>query len=330
MPIPLGQIIEGSKSGAILGVSDRDTIIEYIRRAIDLAQFKANWNPWLDTIDLCSDNRGYVTLPPFVGTVLAANVGGFPATFRNSWYEFHINGLGSCQGGMASWPSCQLFWTDMLWSPVLQDLREWSYVAAICEDPIDGNGSLSLIVQGETMDAQYNQKEALTIPATGPSSPGVRVPLLTGYAATDPQVTPFKKITQVTKPVTRGYVKLIAFPNRQAAAAVTLGYYAPNETNPLYRRIRVNAKCAWVRCRFRRTNLDLVNDYDLVPFPSYEAMLQLLRAIRLRETNNEELAQAAESKALEILTDAQTIEDGPGFAPVQVDPDFGLGTVAFY
>lgn len=329
MSIPLGKIIQGSKSAAILGVSNRATIIEYIERAIDLAKFKANWNPWLGTLDLCSNNCGFVTLPTFVGTVLAMNVGGFPATFRNSWYEFHINGLGSCGGGAAAWPSCGYFWDDMLWSPVLQDLREWSYLAAICEDPIDGNGTLELIVQGETMDPQFNQKEALTIPVSGPSSPGVRLKLLTGYAATDPQVTPFKKIFQVTKPVTRGYVKLIGFPNRQMAGAVTLGYYAPNETDPSYRRIRVNAKCSWVRVRYRRASISFANDYDLVPFSSYEAVLQLLRSIRLRETNNEDLAQAAENKGIEILTDAQAIEDGPGFAPPQIEPEFGVGTMDF-
>ncbi len=330
MLVTLGKIIEASKSPSVLGISNRSKIIDYIERARDLAQYKANWNSSLGTIDLCSDNRGYVTLPYFVGTVLAANVGGFPAYFRNSFYEFHINGLGSCNGGMGSWPSCAFYWTDQLWSPVLQDINQWSYLAAICEDPIDGNGSLELIVQGETVDSNYNQKSPLTIPVSGPSSPGVRVPILSGYASTDPAVTPFKKITQVTKPVTRGYIKLIAFPSRQMASAVTLGYYAPHETNPLYRRIRVNAKCQWVRCRYKRADMALVNDYDLVGIDSYEATIQLIRAIRLRETDNFAEAQVAESKAIEILTDALAISDGPGFAPIQVDPGFGIGTIGFW
>lgn len=340
MPVvTLGAVIEGSKSAAILGVSDRNLIVSYIERARELALYRANWDTWMGTIDLCSNNCGFVTLPYFVDTVMALNVGGFPAYFRNSWYTYHINGVGSgCNGAgagvgvgsSAAWPSCGFYWDDLSWSPVFQDIREWSYLAAICEDPIDGDGTKELIVQGVTMDANYNEKQALTIPVSGPSSPGVRLKLLTGYAATDPGVTAFKSITQVTKPVTRGYVKLIAFPSRQGASAVTLGYYAPHETNPTYRRVRVNAKCQWVRCRYKRTPMPLVENYQDTGFGSYEAILQLIRAIRLRETDNYDGAEISELKAIQLLTDLQQQQEGPGFSPLQIDPGFGVGSLAFW
>jgi hypothetical protein len=326
MIITLGKIIEASKSNDLLGISDRTKIIDYINRAIEIAAYRANWNPYVSTLDVCSDKCGFITLPDFVDTVLASNVGGRPALFRNSWYEYHINGLGSnssCGG------ACGVFWDDKMWSPTFQDVKQWSLIAAICEDPIDGNGSLELIVQGETVDANYNQKEVLTIPTTGPSSPGVRVQLLNGYAATDPNATMFKKITQVTKPVTRGYVKLIAFPPTQLGQAVTIGYYGPNETNPRYKRMRVSCGCEWVRIKYRRKTIDLVNDYDIVPLASYQATLDLLKAIRLRETNNIELAEKYETKAVQLLQDIQTIEDGPNWGPLQVDPSFGIGCIDY-
>lgn len=337
--VPLGKVIRGSKSSSILGIANRDVIIEYIERARELALYRANWDTWMANLDLCSNNCGYVTLPYFVDTVMACNVGGFPSRFRNQWYQFSISGAGSrCGGGSfngslaggAGWTACGFSWDDDAWSPVFQDIKEWSYLAAICEDPVDGDGSKQLIVQGVTVDAQYNEKSVLTIPPTGPSSPGARLTLLTGYAATDPAVTPFKSVTQVTKPVTRGYVKLIAFPSRQAASAVTLGYYAPHETNPLYRRIRVNAKCAWVRVRYKRAALPLVNDYDECGFGSYEALLQLIRAIRLRETGNYAEAEISENKGVQILTDLQTQQEGPGFMPVQFDPSDFVGSVNFW
>lgn len=334
--VPLGKVIRGSKSSSILGIANRDVIIEYIERARELALYRANWDTWMGVADICSDGCGNVTLPYFVDTVMACNVGGFPAYPRDSWFQFHINGTGSNCGmsnglyGGAGWTACTFAWTDDAWTPAFQDIKEWSYLAAICEDPRDGDGSLELIVQGETMDANYNSKEALTIPTTGPSSPGVRIQLLNGYAATDPQTTPFKKIFQVTKPVTRGYVKLIAFPSRQAASAVTIGYYAPHETNPIYRRIKVGAKCAWVRVKYKRTALPLTEDYQDTGFGSYEAILQLIRAIRLRETENYEAAEISEQKAVQILTDLQQTQDGPGFSPIQVDPGYGMGTVCFY
>lgn len=326
MIVTLGRIIKASSSNDILGLSptnDRDKIIDYINRAIEIAAYKANWNCWVSTLDVCSDGAGYVTMPYFVGTVLAMNIGGCPALFRNSWYEYHVNGVGSDRCGNA----CGCYWDDKMWTPVFQDLRAWSVLAAIVEDPIDGDGSLELIVQGETMDASYNQKEALTIPGSGPSYPGVRIPLRIGVASTDPAITFFKKITQVTKPVTRGYVKLIGFPPEQLASAVTLGYYAPNETNPTYRRYLVGATCSWVRVKFRRQTLALVNDYDIVPLGSFQATLDLLKAIRLRETNNIDVAQKYEEKAVELLSEIQSIEDGPNFAPMQFEPGFGVGTL---
>lgn len=323
MIVTLGEAIRASKSNDILGIDDRGTIIDYISRAIEIAAFKANWDPWVGTMDLCCDNRGYVTLPDVVDTVLATNIGGAPALFRNAWYEFHVNGVGSNQCGSA----CGLFWDDKMWSPVLQDLQDWSLVAAICEDPIDGNGSLELIVEGETMDSGYNQKMALTIPVTGPSTPGVRVKLLTGVAATDPGVTYFKKITRITKPVTRGYVKLLGFPPEQLVNAVTLGYFAPNETKPLYKRMRVSAQCSWVRVRFRRKYLIPTEDYEVLPISSKQALIWLLKSIRLSDTNNPDTAQKYEDKGVNLLNEIQTISDGPGWAPLQFDPAWGVGTI---
>lgn len=323
MQVTLGDVLEEAQQNDMLGITNRSQVLRYIRRALELAQFRANWNPWMGTLDLCSDCDGYVTLPYFVDVVVAANIGGSPAQFRNSWYEYHVNGVGSNLCGS----SCGLFWDDKLWSPTFQNLKDWSLIAAICEDPLDGDGSLSLIVQGETIDAQYNTKEALTIPTTGPSSPGVRVQLLNGIAATDPAVTYFKRITQVTKPVTRGYVKLIGFQPTQLSNAVMLGYYAPNETNPIYKRMRVSCKCQWVRVKFRRKSLALVNDYDIVPISSLQAMMLLIKSLRLSDTNNPDTSDKYLAQAVQLLTDAQAVEDGPGFGPIQFEQGFGIGNL---
>ena len=332
MIVTLGKIIEASKSADILGIGDRQRIIHYIERAIELGVNEANWDINLGTIDVCADCNGLVTLPWFVGTVLAVNAGGQPTWFRNSWYEFHINGLGSYNrncGSLCAWGYLNTS-DDLLWSPVLQDLPVWSCVAAICEDSVDGGQQppLYLIVQGETMDAQGNQKMALTIPPSGPSSPGVQVPLLNNYAATDQNATMFKRITQVTKPVTRGYVKLLGFPPEQNGLGVTLGYYGPNETNPRYRRIRVSNKCPWVRVRYRRAELPLTDDYEILPIASFQGMLDLIRTVKLRETNNGDEADKMLGRVVNLLGKIEAIENGPGIAPMQVD-SFGSATIDF-
>lgn len=326
----LGEMIQASKNNDVLGISDRDSIISYIQRAIELAVWKANYNPYLGDMDVCSDGCGLVTLPTEVGTVLACNVGGYPAMFRNGWFQYHINGPGTQRGnnflpaGLAG-PATQFTWEENNLSPVFQDLREYSYVAALTEDAKDGDGSLSLQVFGETMDSQYNVKEVITIPVSGPSQPGVIVPLLAGYAATDPAATQFRRITRVIKPVTRGYVKLVAFPGTNNAQGKTIGYYAPNETDPMYRRLRVGGRCQWVRLKYRRSEIKFVYDTDIIPLPSRMALLQLIKAVRLSDTNNLDLAVKYTAEAVELLLERELIESGPAVFSLQVQPGYGMG-----
>lgn len=322
MRVTLLRALEGSKSDAILGTSDRNVAIDYIQRAIELAADKANWDIWVDNLDICSDGCGIVTLPSFVDTVLQVNEGCRPTTFRSQWFQFHQNGPGSGPCGQ-----CFGFTDDMGMSPIFQDLKEWSVVTAICEDAIDGNGSLKMIVEGETKDAELNTKQAITIPVTGPSSRGIQIPLLYGVANTDPALTYFRKITRVTKPVTRGYVKLIGFPIRQMAQSVTLGYYEPYETNPMYRRIRVACACDWVRVRYRKSDAPLVNDYDVLPIASYQATLDLIKAVRLSDSNNVVESEAYLGKAIRLLTEIEN--RSASYMPIQVEKSFGIGTVDY-
>ena len=320
----LGDVIANCKSADILGISDRSKIINYIERAIEIVEYKTNWERYVGALDICTGCDGTLTLPSFVDTVLAVNVNGYPSYPRNGWYEYHLNGQGSRNvPSSVAWT-----WDNRGFTPTLQDLTSWSVVAAIVEDPIDGNGSLQMQVFGETADAQGNTKEVLTIPtAPGASMPGVMLQLRSGYANMDPAATRFKRITRVIKPVTRGYVKLVGFDGTVGGKAVTLGYYGPNETQPAYRRLRINRANTWCRVRYRRTDFPLINDFDIIPLPSRQAILDLVKAIRLRETNNIDVAEQYEQKSIQLLQDIQSIEDGPATFNIQVDPNFGIGTM---
>lgn len=340
MIVTVKEVLDGAKSDAILGVANRAIALDLLKRAIEIAAYRCNWNVWVSTLDTCSDGCGCITLPTFVGTVLQVNVGGGPTIFRTAGFEFHVNGPGSSGyggpgygswyswlGNGGDWGPGGGFSDDMEWSPVYQQPNEWSVVAAICEDQVDGNGTLSMIVEGETQDRDFNTKNALTIPATGPSSSGVQIPLIYGTANIDTARTLFRKITRVTKPVTRGYVKLLSFPVRQLALSMNTGYYAPNETNPTYRRIKVGARCAWTRIRYRRASLALVNDWDVVPIGSYQATLDLLKSIRLSDSNNVDLSEQYLAKAVRLLSEIQSVESGFTWSPLAFEPGLTPGTL---
>ena len=87
-PPILGDIINAAKTRDILGIDDRSVIIDYIQRAIEMVSWKTNWDPYLGQMDICCYCNGIVTVPSEVGTILACNVGGFPAQFRNSWFQY--------------------------------------------------------------------------------------------------------------------------------------------------------------------------------------------------------------------------------------------------
>lgn len=323
--LTVGELIQLARRDSILGISDREEIIGLAERALELAVYKTNWDLWLDTIDVASDACGVVTLPSCVGVVISVNVGGAPTILRDSWYQFHVNGFGNRCG-----PGC-LFSTMALPSPVWQQPNEWSLVVAMCEDPTDGDGSKVVVVQGETMDQAGNIKPAITIPVTGPSEAGIKIPLVTNWANTDSAANPtfFRKITKVFKPVTRGYVKLLAFPMRQMALSRVVGYYAPTETTPMYQQLSVKAACAWVRVRFRRNSIKLVADHDLVPISSKQAMANLLKAVRFSDSNDIVRAQQYTAVAVETLREIQSLQEGNKWSPIQVSPEFGIGTVDF-
>lgn len=323
--LTVGELIQLARRDSILGIYERDEIIGLAERALELAVYKANFDLWMDTIDVASDACGVVTLPSCVGIVLSVNVGGAPTILRDNWYQFHVNGFGDRCG-----PGC-LYSTMALPSPVWQQPKEWSLVVAMCEDATDGDGSKTVIVQGETMDASGNIKPAITIPVTGPSEVGIKIPLITNWANTDSAANPtfFRKITQVFKPVTRGYVKLLAFPMKQMALSRVVGYYAPTETMPLYQQLSVKAACAWVRVRFRRNSIRLVADHDLVPISSKQAMANLLKAVRFSDSNDIVKAQQYTAVAVETLREIQSLQQGNKYSPIQIENGWGVGTIDF-
>jgi hypothetical protein len=84
-----------------------------------------------------------------------------------------------------------------------------------------------------------------------------------------------------------------------------------------------------VRIKYRRSEIKFVNDTDIIPLPSKQALICLLKAIRFQETNELANAEAYEQKAVQIMMDRELIEAGPATFKLQVDPQYGLGGVDY-
>jgi hypothetical protein len=73
----------------------------------------------------------------------------------------------------------------------------------------------------------------------------------------------------------------------------------------------------------------MVNDWDIVPLGSYQATLELLKAVRLGDTNDVQASEAYLARAVRLLNEVESIQNGSTWSPIQVEPGFGVGTIDY-
>lgn len=117
-----------------VGTPDKKTVYLALTNAIQALSLKGNWDATLGYVDICACDDKCFALPNDVEAPLAVNIGGRPAIFRDSFYEFHLNGPGSGSGcgGILDWS-----WIDKGGSPVVQNIVEPSKIVAQVYDPAD-------------------------------------------------------------------------------------------------------------------------------------------------------------------------------------------------
>src|SRR5690606_27700019 len=118
---------------SIYGKCDDAALFDFIEKAIEVLKNKGQWDPQVGYADICASNQnGCYTLPVEIETPLAVSVNGVPSMARDQWYEFHVNGLGSCGdnygggGGGCSW-----FWDDRGDVPTIRDIQKPAQIMAI-------------------------------------------------------------------------------------------------------------------------------------------------------------------------------------------------------
>lgn len=303
----------------VFGPIGTDNIFDRITDAIDLLVNKGPWDPLLGYADIAVADGGYFTLPRQVETVLALNVNGRPQEFKSRWFEFHVNGPGSRQEG----------WTDLLgWSGSGGGTHggaspHWSDYGEVCVAfdpspyaplsvvPMDWRDSgASVVVYGT--DAQGVD---LMDPDGTPGFTYTASEDLSTFAS-GPVVT---RIERVEKDVTLSFLQLGTTDGINLLQV--LSTYYPDETVPVYRRIRlphatggVNAASALasgtpllgsvtpvngqtylptalspavhtVRIRYRKRWQKISSYADPIPLRSRAALYVALFALRQMETD---------------------------------------------
>lgn len=101
----------------MIGSCDQTTVFRRISDAMTVLANKNLYQCVTGFVDICTTTDGrQITLPREIQVPLAVNIGGHPTVFRNSWHEFHLNGMGSL-------PSCDWSYNDNGFFPVFQDMK---------------------------------------------------------------------------------------------------------------------------------------------------------------------------------------------------------------
>lgn len=111
----------------VLGINDSGEIFKQLTKAVQLLAKKADWDPMVGYVDICSGTDQHtVTLPPDVETPLAVMAGGQPLAMRSKWAEFHVNSGGL--SGQTTWN-----WDDTGFFPVFQDIKNPAQLIVVAQ-----------------------------------------------------------------------------------------------------------------------------------------------------------------------------------------------------
>ena len=323
-------ILESTR--AMLGGCDDDMVYDKRNEAVELLQNEGHWDANVGLVDICTQGCA-ITLPDDVDVPLAVNVGGMPTDFRNKWFEFHLNGPGTeCGEDMTNFA-----WVDDGRFPTFRDPRLPSTLMAIPDT--DEGSSFSIRVYGY----DQNNKEIWTPDCYGVLTEGFDVPVL--YPTPVPTTIRVKRITRVSKPVSRGFIRLLAldpgasgcsaagncaFSSGTAPGQTLIGYYKPTDTEPQYRRISIsgvgaNRLCEcdtlsnWVRMRFRKKAKPINDPMDLIFLESTTALKMALKAIKFYEDDLADQYEKYTKMAVNALNKKQKMNSGPNQIRIQFE-----------
>lgn len=299
----------------VLSDCTQATIFRRLDSALDLLTPMLPTDSNIGVMDVCTFNC-HLTLPNEVEVPLAINVDGRPSDFRNKWYEHHLNGPGTeCCG-----ENCTFGWENQGLYPTFRDLTEPSQLFAMA-DQDEGTTPPTIKIFGE----DENGKPLYSCQGDECMKPGLILPIIHGnFAGTVLEGSPkVKRIFQVYKPITCGFVRLVALDSGHTDGTL-IGYYRPEEQAPAYRRIMLSGMCApkdcgdnttlrstWARMRYQRRQQPITSVNDILFVPSREAIIFAVEAINQYRTNNKDEGDKYLGFARSALEEKQESLEGP-------------------
>lgn len=281
----VSEVLDDAKD--IFGQCEGARLYGFMTEAIELlANTNPSWDAMTDgviSLNVGKDTenfgeKGLFVLPSFVETPLGLNIDGFPAFPRDRWFQFHINGPGdhSFINGYKS------MWDDRGDTPVLACPVDGETITILTDDVTD-NGS-----QVTIFGTDANGAEIYTNGQRGVSFDiGTVSPIGIG------------QIHEVSKPTSNGTWTMTG-----TTSGTLLGVYAPSETAPRYKKIKVPASTT-VGIRYRRSTVKVEKSSDIIPLNNKLSFLLAMQSVNYFHTRQYDNAKAAKKEAIELANEEQ-------------------------
>jgi hypothetical protein len=254
----------------VFGPIGQRQIFDRMTEAIELLANLSNWDPLIGYVDINTFDSFYVTLPQYVDQVLAINVNHSIGTFRNQWFEFHMNGLGQDNDQADSVGSNRPCggWEEVGEMPCAFPLAAPSYLVAAPVSAVD-NGTEFRVWGIDIND----------LPVYGPDG-NLGIPITCQQNSFDiaSQTLPFKRIDRIVIGSPQSFLQLFATDGTQYLQ--NLGTFWPNVGEPKFRIIRIGQKAVTVRLRYKKRLVKITSLTDPVHMRSRSAMMNALRSIQ--------------------------------------------------
>ncbi len=295
---------------------DSSLVVSRLNELCERFFISGKWKGTLAEVDLeVIDN--HFTLPWKLEAVLGITLRGVPRIPFGRWYNFNPSGPGQLTPDAYSGPDVVVDTGDH--HPFFRNPPYETFTLKVSVDNLDDTQSNSfLLVKG------YDSAGKRLFAPDG--SEGHLIQLDSAVVST---LTSFSRIESVVKPITQGGVEVTAV---DATGAETLvAQYQPSETDPRYRKYRVetaSTDTTVVRALCKRKFVPLVGEHDEV-IPGNMGALKLgLLSLKYEDTNDLERAMEYFMRAISLLNSELKEHRGAQLNTLRLSPHgFGLGRV---
>jgi len=274
------------------GTCSDDRAYKAVNQARRLLWNKRNWTTQEEYVQICCVNDCF-TLPARYEQIRLAWIGNDSASLADEWFNatnaFALQAGNSCHRGIVEVGGLHVLFRDYTTHPY--------QIGVMAEEAED----IGVELMFEAQD-QYDTYHKVKVTTANPPT----------LAKSDLLV---KGIRSVTKPVTKGRIRVYAY-DTALEAKTLIAIYQPNDAHPTFRRFKAPRTCECITLYASKKYFDLTDPKELVEFIP-DAMIYAVLALNSRE--NRKAQEFLSNLALAVQEQEKEMENVeiPTAAPIR-------------